>query len=445
MSFYLCLLSFAVCYVAARRSLVAGLLTTLAIGYVFGIIRANLPEPTSYFIFDAGVLGLYAAQLFRPMTRAMKLRVEGLQMWIELLIFWALVTFFFPLQDLLVRLVGLRASIFLLPFLLFGARLVPEERYKLALGLAVLNVLALVFGSAEFLIGVPEFFPRNSVTRIIYLSKDLVGYTAYRIPACFSNAHSYAGAMVITIPLVAGALLQRRKQQWHFYLLVTGLGAALLGVLLSAARLHFIVAAVLVVVLTFSIKSRISYAFGWMVILGTVALFASGDARLQRITELKDPDLITERVGWSVNMNFFEFAAKYPFGNGLGGGGSSIPYFLQDRLKNPVLMENDYARIMLEQGIPGLLLWIAFIIWLFAHRRGDLSDSWYQGRRLAWWATMITFGTGLIGTGLFTSIPQSGLLLINAGWIAANEKSPALETEKRIAAPVFTSARELPT
>jgi hypothetical protein len=445
MSFYLCLLSFALCYVAGRRSLVSGLLTTMALGYVFGITRANLPETASYFIFDAGVLGLYAAQLFRPLTRVMKLRIERLRFWMELLIFWALVVFFFPAQDLMVRLVGLRTSIFFLPFLLIGARLVPEERYKLALGLAGLNLVALAFGGAEFLIGVPQFFPRNAVTRTIYLSKDLVGHTAYRIPSSFSNAHAYAGAMVATIPLVAGALLQKRKQPGHLYLLMMGLVAALVGVLLSATRLHFVAAAILVVVLTFSIKSRISYAFGWVVILGAVFLFASGDARLQRITELQDTQMVTERVGWSVNMNFFEFAAKYPFGNGLGGGGSSIPYFLQDRLQNPVIMESEYARIMLEQGIFGLLLWIAFIVWLFTCRQGDSSDSWNEGRRLAWWGCMIAFGTGLLGIGLFVSIPYTSLLFISVGWVAARQNVPALGEERLTAPNAFKRARQIAT
>jgi hypothetical protein len=416
----------------------------MAVGYIFGISRANLPETASYFIFDAGVLGLFAAQLFRPVTRLMNLKTEGLKLWIELLIFWPLIIFFFPFQDLMVRLVGLRTSIFFLPFLLIGARLDTEERYKLALGLAALNLVALAFGGAEFLIGVPQFFPRNAVTRTIYLSKDLVGHTAFRIPSSFANAHAYAGAMVATIPLMSGALLQKRKQQWHLYLLIMGLGAALLGVLLSAARLHFIAAAILVVVLTFSIKSRISYAFGWIVILGAIALFASGDARLQRITELKDTEVITERVGWSLNMNFFELAAKYPFGNGLGGGGSSIPYFLQDRLKDPIAMENEYARIMLEQGIFGLLLWIAFIIWLSTRLRGNQSDPWHQGRRLAGWATIITFGTGLLGIGLFSAIPQTCLLLINAGWIAAREEIPAVEKES-VSAPILTTRRPLQT
>jgi hypothetical protein len=445
LSFYLCLLAFALCYWAARRSLVNGLIAVLAVGYGYGITRANVPETLSHFIFDSAVLGLYAAQLFRPTSQAMRSRLEGLQGWTELLVFWAIVMFFFPAQDLVVRLVGLRASIFFLPFLLIGARLTSEERYKLALGLAALNLVALAFGGAEFLMGLPQFFPRNQATKIIYVSKDVVGHTSYRIPASFANAHAYGGAMVVTISLVAGALHQKRKQQWHVYLLLMGLAAAVLGVLLSATRQNFIVVAVLVLVLTFSIKSRISYAFGWLVIMGAIAMFASGEARLQRVAELRDTDMITERVSWSVNMSFFELAAKYPFGNGLGGGGSSVPYFLQDYLKDPVAMENEYARIMLEQGIFGLLLWIAFVIWLLSRGKSDPSDPWRQGRRLAWWACMLTFGTALIGVGMFVSIPQNCLLLINAGWIAARQDAFEFEKEDRTVPHAFGSAKQVPT
>src|SRR5262249_41476921 len=153
------------------------------------------------------------------------------------LIAWPLIVFLFPTQDLLVRFVGLRTSIFLLPFLLIGARLTAEERYKLAIGLGVLNLLALGFAGAEFFVGVPEFFPRNAVTKIIYLSKDVASNTAYRIPATFANAHAYGGAMAITVPLIAGALLQTSKKQWHITVLVMGLAAAVLGVLLSATML----------------------------------------------------------------------------------------------------------------------------------------------------------------------------------------------------------------
>jgi hypothetical protein len=446
MSLYLCLLAFIVCYVAGRRSLVSGLVATLAVGYLFGITKANIADTAANFIFDAGVVGLYAAQLFRPLSAEQKTRVEALRSWMEVLMLWALLIFFLPAQDFMIRLVGLRPSIFFLPFLLLGARLLPEERYKLALCLAVLNLMALAFAVGEFIIGVPAFFPRNQMTKIIYASKDVLGANSlYRIPACFANAHSYGGTMVATVPFIAGAFLQKHKRQWQLTLLVSGMATALLGVLLSATRVNFVAIAILILILTFSIKSRIGYAFGWIVILAAIGLFAAGEARLQRVAELQNTEYVKERVVGSVNMTFFELASQYPFGNGLGGGGSSIPYFLQGQIRNPVVMENEYARIMLEQGIFGLCLWLGFIVWLASRYKGSRFDSWRQGRFLAWCACMISFGVGLLGIGLFASVPQTCIVLMTVGWVAAREPTPVPEREKHTATHDFKTAQQLPT
>src|SRR5260370_17001383 len=94
--------------------------------------------------------------------------------------------------------------------------------------------------------------------------------------------------------------------------------------------------------------------------------------------------MVSERIAGSVNMGFFEAAATYPFGNGLGGGGTSIPYFLQNRIEKPVIIENEYARILLEQGLVGLALWVAFIVWELIRPQPSKSDSWFVGPRLAW-------------------------------------------------------------
>ena len=141
------------------------------------------------------------------------------------------------------------------------------------------------------------------------------------------------------------------------------------------------------------------------------------------LTQLRDTDAVVERIGISVNMNFLEIATKYPFGNGLGGGGTSIPYFLQDRIINPVLMENEYARIMLEQGIAGLCMWIGFVIWVSTRRDQNPGDSWYLGRRLALICCVVFFVTALTGTGLLTSIPQTSLFLLLVGWVGARQTS----------------------
>ncbi len=420
-SLYLCMLSCALCYWAGRKSLVAGLTAVIGVGYAYGIVRANVPETFSHFIFDAGVVGLYAAQLFRRLTPLEELKVAPLRVWLEFLIIWPLLLFLVPIQDYLIQFVGLRGNIFLLPFIFLGARLSGEERYQLALRIATLNVVAFLFASTEFLFGLEQFFPHNQVTELIYLSKDLVGHTQYRIPASFANAHSYGGTMVMGLPLLVGALVQRRHANYRFQLLVLGLGTALLGVLMSAARTHFLVAGALMIVATFSLRSRLGYVLGWIILLCSLGWFVSGEQRLQRFIELKNTDVITERLSWSVNMNLVEIASQYPFGNGLGGGGTSIPYFLQDRIVNRVAMENEYARIMLEQGLVGLLIWLAFVFWMFGRWGRDPEHSWYLGRRLAFVCTSAFFVIGVTGMGLLTSIPQTSLFLLLVGWVGAKQ------------------------
>lgn len=433
-SILLCFLAYGICYWAGKRSLVSGLVAVLAVGYLYGITRANLPETGSHFIFDAGVLGLYAAQLFQRLTALQKYMVAPLRPWLEFLIAWPLLLFLIPLQPLAVQFVGLRGNIFLLPFILLGARLDGDERYRLALWIAGLNLLAFGFASAEYLVGLERFFPHNAVTELIYRSKDVLDHTAYRIPSSFSNAHSYGGTMVLGLPLLIGALIWKRKASFHAYLLILGIGTAMLGVLMSAARTHFLLAGILILVVTFSLRSRFAYALGWLLLLGSVGWMVSSEARLQRFMELRDTASITERVSNSVNMSFFEVAGRYPFGNGLGGGGTSMPYFVQGLIVNPVVMENEYARIVLEQGILGLAVWLLFILWWFTRRGVTQGDPWHLGRRLAWVVCASLFAVALTGTGMLTSIPQSVLFLLLIGWTGSRVPVPQRATKYPVSA-----------
>ncbi len=100
------------------------------------------------------------------------------------------------------------------------------------------------------------------------------------------------------------------------------------------------------------------------------------------------------------------------------------------------MMENEYARIVLEQGLPGLALWIAFIIWVFTRRSVPRSDPWFLGRRLARVATAAYFGAGLIGIGLLTAIPHTGLFLLLTGWIVV---PPDVEDQQEQPEPALDS------
>lgn len=427
MSIILFVAALTIPFVAARRSLVMGLGAVLAFGYIYGITRANLPDPYSHFLFDAAVLGFYAAQLFRRMALAEEYRIKSIKPWMELLVAWPILMFMIPNQDFVVRLLGLRANILLLPFMIVGARLSDKEKNDLAMLLAILNLGVFVIAIAEFFMGVESFFPRNGVTDLVYLSKDVAGYSAYRIPSTFIGSHAYAGTMVMSLPFLIGALHQAHKRILHKSLVMTALIASLLGVLLAASRSHFIGAAVVIMAAMFSVGSRRGNFIGWVLILATVAWLVSGEQRLQRFTQLQDTEMITQRIVGSVNMSFFELAGTFPLGNGLGAG-THIPYFLSANIQNPVATENEFGRIVLELGLVGLGLWVAFIVWLLIQPGPSRSDPWFIGRRLAWVTCFIYFAFNLVGTGLLVSIPQTCLLLLNVGWVAARQSAQGNES-----------------
>jgi len=157
---------------------------------------------------------------------------------------------------------------------------------------------------------------------------------------------------------------------------------------------------------------------GWVLLVAVIGALVAVTPRMQRFFTLGEKGVISERVHMSVNESFLDLALQYPLGNGLGGGGTSIPYFLQDLIKDPVGMENEYARIVAEQGIPGLLLWLSFIVWVLTRRAPRSADPWFIGKWLARLFCAISFVTAPLGTGMLNAIPQTALVLMFAGWIA---------------------------
>jgi hypothetical protein len=325
---------------------------------------------------------------------------------------------FVPIQDFMIQLVGFRGNAFLLLFLLIGANASEEDIRDIGLALCVLNVGALAFAAGEFFFGIDRFMPYSAVTDLIYTSHDVGSMGAYRIPATFVNAHSYGGQMVLSLPLIIGTWSQPRRKVWHGPLIVAGIFSAVIGVFLSAARIHFVALLILAVVFSVSSKIRGSQRLAWVVVVVAVGYLVSGHERMQRFETLQDKEMVVSRIEGSVNASFWDALTQYPMGNGLGGGGTSIPYFLYDRLRAPLIIESEYARIQLEMGVFGLVLWICFFVWIFTRPKPHISDTWYVGRRLGWTACALFCAMGMIGTGLLTGIPCSALLLLMLGWVA---------------------------
>jgi hypothetical protein len=435
-------------YRLARRSLVYGIVSVLAAGYAFGILRANFPELASYFIFDAAVVGLYAAQISQITQPFHTVDGQRLKHWVVFLMLWPLALFFIPQQDPVVQMVGLRGNMFLLPFILIGARLNKDQIYDVGIWMSLLNLGAFFIGALEYVFGVEPFFPHNAITEIIYRSNDVGSMEAFRIPSVFSNAHTYAGMMVMSLPWIVGAWVQHHRKVWHKNVLLTGVLSAMLGVFMSAVRTHFVVLLVLITVFTFSMRLRPVYRVGWMVILLLVGYVVSTHERMQRFTTLGDTQTVSTRIQSSVNVTLIDAVIQFPFGNGLGGGGTSMPYFLIDRIHMPVSVESELGRIHLETGLIGMFAWVCFILWIFTRPGARRGDPWFLAFRLAWFACLTLVCIGFIGIGLLTSIPCTVAFLMLLGWIATHHTA---EANRRVMAfrpgffdPRLTPARLMP-
>jgi O-Antigen ligase len=434
----MCLVAFGATLRATRRSLGLGLGVLLVFGYMYGIARANVAEAGSHFIFDAASVGMYAGVLMRPRTPLERRKIRKIVPWFAILVGWPLVMLLIPLQDPLVQLVGFRSQVFFLPFLLIGAMLDESDVRTLVYWLCALNLVAFGFALAEYFLGVQKFFPLTDATRIIYSSNDVAGGTQLRIPSTFVASASYGGVMVLAVPWLAGAWVQKNIKGWRRLLIGAALFAAALGVFLSASRSQALILIALVLVITVTMRARLGSYVAWVIIVGVALWFVVQLPRLQRITTIRDTSYVETRIRSSANASFLEAAEAHPLGIGLGAGGTSIPYFLQDRLRNSdqIVIENEYARIMLEQGLPGFFVWVAFIAWVLTRPAPRRSDKYLLMRRLAYVAVALLLGTGIIGLGLLSWVPGTAELLLMMGWIAAPRLAPAAARARRESRPV---------
>jgi hypothetical protein len=142
----------------------------------------------------------------------------------------------------------------------------------------------------------------------------------------------------------------------------------------------------------------------------------------------------------SVNSSLLDVITTYPLGNGLGSAaGTSIPFFLMGLARPQYGLENEFARIAMEQGIIGLLLWVLFLGWLFTRLPPRRRGGSLVAERMMWATVVVLWGTAVIGTGLLSSIPATALLLLWMG-IVVGTRRPAPVARSTVKA----TARALP-
>ena len=415
------LLAFAAAYLGTTRSLGWGLVAVLAVGYFNGVIRANFLSVFTTFMFDSAVLGLYVAFFFGRGRQAVGVWSGPAGQFVVFLIAWPTLLTLLPVNSFLIQLVALRATVWYLPVLLIATRLTAADLSIIARGLGVLNLVALAGGLYVYFNGVEALYPQNAVTGIIYMSRDVGDFEYHRVPSFFLNAHGYGGTMLFTLPLLLGQLFGARVSSSDRLLAAAGVAAAVAGLLLCAARSPLVVFAIAGLILW--VCSRFSLVVG----VGAVGIVAAGVAlaatneRLQRAANLEDTEAVSERIRGSANEQFFELVGKYPGGAGMGSSvGTSIPYFLADLAPESIGLENEYSRILVDQGWVGLVGWLAFLVWLLVRpppRR--FAVPWQLGAMMMYALVLTNWATAFLGAGTLSSVPGAVLLLFQMGVLVA--------------------------
>jgi len=226
------------------------------------------------------------------------------------------------------------------------------------------------------------------------------------------------GAALFIGALDAKVSRRRRTRLLH----LAALAASVISVFMAGARHPVITLAVVLLAALIFARVRPAFFIGGLAFMAAVGVLVMQSERLQRFRTLQDTEYVAARVQTSVNQNFLDAAFRYPMGNGLGAGGTSMPYFLAGRVQDLVTMENEYGRIMLEQGIPGLLMWIAFLAITLGRGFVRVNDAFSLGRRLIWVFCALSFSTAFIGVGLLASIPGSAMMLFGLGFVAAGRE-----------------------
>ena len=102
----------------------------------------------------------------------------------------------------------------------------------------------------------------------------------------------------------------------------------------------------------------------------------------------------------------------------------TVPEVFSD--PNQVTIENEYARILLEQGLLGLIIWLCFIVWLLVAAWPGRVRQQYLGRLLLWCAVAFSFAGAPLGTGLLTAIPMTAILMLAGGWLIGRRREEEL-------------------
>jgi hypothetical protein len=363
----LCILAFTLTWRLGRRSLGAGIGCVAVFGYAYGFLRGVFLSPLTYVSFDVALCALYLARFTMPADLETRRRARRAVPWAIALTSWpficALYSPFLPnTQSPMIQLVGIRAVAIMVPMLVLGAQLTRPDMDKLSIVFACLNLAALGLGIYEYFYGLEGLFEFNTSTQIALSSKDITegGVNFHRIPSSFLTAQHYGLTLGLSVPFVLHSVDSSRG--WRRVLSWSGLAAALIGVFLCGTRLPVCSLVVAAVVTLFSMRLRPTTLLAFGIVVGITFYAVANLERFQRFMTMKDTAMVESRFVLS-NAGFLDAITRLPMGAGLASGFTPVPLMLSaSKVPSPILLENEYGNMVVEEGVIGFALWVGMIL-----------------------------------------------------------------------------------
>ena len=204
---------------------------------------------------------------------------------------------------------------------------------------------------------------------------------------------------ILSLHLVTGALcgamLVLVKRDWKLYFSVLALAFTLNTIVLCASRGAFLALVGGCIVLNFTKPEQYRRRFYLLAALG-ISLFAvvASASFWSRMNSLKEAAAGNEQLDNSAEGRLalikaqWSMAALYPFGNGHRGTVVLSRTFLDkkyltggEEANGARSSHNTTMTVLVEQGIPGAVMFVVFIVWCrkasrrIASRRGSLSST----------------------------------------------------------------------
>src|SRR5439155_7983249 len=88
MGLLLSIVAFVLSWLAGRRSVGAGMVVLLSVGYSYGLVRAVVFDGFSHLIFDAATLGLYAARFDHAVSLSRVSEMRSIYQCVAFLMGW---------------------------------------------------------------------------------------------------------------------------------------------------------------------------------------------------------------------------------------------------------------------------------------------------------------------------------------------------------------------